>query len=147
FFNVSKFAGEGLPVETRWNSHVNANWDGWWLDPKGKEFGPNARYFQHDIAEGKKLLAAAGYANGFSISSHLDMPTGPQGPTARFAAVADNMTQDIGIKVTTDYVDYATVYIPKYRDGNGQYEGWSWHSTSGASALTLSPVRALAAEF
>jgi len=57
------------------------------------------------------------------------------------------MTQDIGIKVTIDYVDYATVYIPKYRDGNGQYEGWSWHSTSGASALTLSPVRALAAEF
>jgi hypothetical protein len=53
FFNISNFAAEGLPVEARWNSHVNANWDGWWLDPQGKDFGPNAKYFKHDIVEGK----------------------------------------------------------------------------------------------
>jgi ABC-type transport system substrate-binding protein len=92
-------------------------------------------------------MAAAGYPNGFEVASHLDQPSGPQGPTAKFALVADNMTADIGIKVKIDYVDYATQYIPLYRDGKGQYEGWSWHSISGASALTLTPIRALAAEF
>jgi ABC-type transport system substrate-binding protein len=147
FFNVSNFAAEGLPVATRWNSHVNANWDGWWLDPKSKDFGPNAKYFQHDLAEAKKLMAAAGYPNGLDLVSHLDGPSGPQGATTKFALVAENMASEAGFRVKVDYVDYNSQYIPLYRDGQGQYEGISWHSTSGASALTLTPIRALAAEF
>src|SRR5262249_48456525 len=140
FYNVTKFAAEGLPVATPWNSHVGCNWDGWWLDPKSKDFGPNAKYFQHDIAEAKKLMAAAGYANGFTIQSHLNQPDQAQGATARFATVEDAMTADIGINAKTDYVDYATQYIPYYRDGNGQYEGWAYPSLSGAGINTLSPV-------
>jgi len=51
FMNVSKFKAEGLPVETRWATHLNPGFIGWWLDPKSKDFGPNARYYQHDVAE------------------------------------------------------------------------------------------------
>jgi peptide/nickel transport system substrate-binding protein len=146
FHNVSKFESEGLPVETRWNSHIAANWDGWWVDPKGKEFGPNAKYFQHDIPEAKKLLAAAGYPNGFSSISHSPQ-SGPYGANAPRNLVEDNMTADIGITYKIDDPDYATDYIPNYRDGHGQYEGWAWHSLSGANPDTLSPVRSLASQF
>ena len=31
---------------------------------RSKEFGPNAKWYRFDIAETKKLLAAAGYPNG-----------------------------------------------------------------------------------
>ena len=61
---MKRLGAEGLNVETRWNSHVVAVEQGLWLDPKGKDFGANAKYFQHDLTEAKKLLAAAGYASG-----------------------------------------------------------------------------------
>src|SRR5207237_4888862 len=69
FYNVSKFEQQGLPVDTRWNSHL-PQIDGWWIDPRDtKNFGANAKYFQHDVTEAKKLLAAAGYPNGLDIVS------------------------------------------------------------------------------
>ena len=62
-YNVSRFKADGLPVETAWHTCLNQSFRGFWLDPKSKEFGPNAKYFQHDLAEAKKLLSAAGYAS------------------------------------------------------------------------------------
>lgn len=146
-YNVANFAAEGLPIETRWNSHLGANWDGWWLDPKGKDFGANAKYFQYDLAEGKKLMAAAGYANGFDVQTHLSQPNQPQGSTAKFAIILDNMAAEVGMRAKVDYVDYNTQYIPLYRDGNGQYEGLSYPSLSGSGINTLTPIRALAAQY
>ena len=81
-----------MPVESRWNTALVGSYEGWWLDPKGKDFGPNAKYFQHDLAEAKKLLAAAGYPNGFETTSHY--VTGPElGATPGFAAVLDGFDQ------------------------------------------------------
>ena len=57
--NVSKFEAEGMSMETRWETRVGQEMVGWSLDPKDKDFGPNAKYFFHDIAEAKELLAAA----------------------------------------------------------------------------------------
>ena len=39
FLNVAKFKTQGIDVETRWNSHLAATNEGWWLDPKSKDFG------------------------------------------------------------------------------------------------------------
>jgi peptide/nickel transport system substrate-binding protein len=146
FHNIAKFEAEGLPLEARWNSHIWAGWDGWWLDPKGKDFGANAKYFRHDLAEAKKLLAAGGYPNGFDTTSHYPI-SGTGSAVARLADVSDGMAREIGVRTKTENTDYATVYIPQYRDGQGQYEGWSYHSMSGASINSLSPVRSLAAMF
>ena len=85
--------GGGLPVETRWNSALPADFEGWWLDPKGKDFGPNAKYFQHDIAEAKKLLAAAGYASGFEVTSNC-ITGQPAARPAKHAEVLDGITAD-----------------------------------------------------
>jgi peptide/nickel transport system substrate-binding protein len=125
FFNVSKLGAEGLPVETRWNSSLSATAEGWWLDPKIKDFGPNAKYYQYDLTEAKKLLAAAGYPNGFDIASNY--VTGTQlGDVPKHAEVIDGMISNLGIRISVHSVDYATEYGPQYRDGRGQYEGWAY---------------------
>ena len=61
-YNTSSFEEQGLPITKRWNTalEANDNTTGWWLDPKDKAFGPNAKYFERNVAEAKKLLAAAG---------------------------------------------------------------------------------------
>jgi ABC-type transport system substrate-binding protein len=44
----------------RWHSAICAG-EPWWMDPKGKEFGPEAKAYTFDPAEAKKLMRAAGY--------------------------------------------------------------------------------------
>jgi ABC-type transport system substrate-binding protein len=146
FHDVSKFAAEGLPMETRWNSHLWADHAGWWLDPQGKDFGPNARYFKHDLSEAKKLMAAAGYADGFDNKAYY-ATSGTGSAVARLAEVLDGMAGEIGIRTAVQPIDYATEYIPLYRDGSGQYEGWAYHSISGSNPGSLSPVRGTADMF
>jgi len=140
FYNVSSFASEGLALDTRWNTSLWVAWEGWWLDPKGKDFGPNAKYFQHDLPEAKKLMAAAGYPNGFEIRSYYPI-SGTGSAIARLAQVSDGMAGDIGIRTRVEGIDYATEYIPLYRDGQGQYEGWAYHG----GANTLHPILGLSA--
>src|SRR5206468_7009941 len=115
FNNVANFTAEGLAVETRWNSSLGATNEGWWLDPKGKDFGPNARYFRHDLAEAKKLLAAAGYPNGINTASNY--VRGPElYPDKRMFSVLDGMAGEGGFVAKPNPVDYTNDYIPNYRD-------------------------------
>jgi peptide/nickel transport system substrate-binding protein len=59
FYNVKQFRDAGLPVELYWHSHIAAGLPEW-LDPKGTALGEGAKYFQHNVAEAKKLVEAAG---------------------------------------------------------------------------------------
>jgi peptide/nickel transport system substrate-binding protein len=146
FFNVSNFKKDGLDVNTRWNSALPLDFDGYWLDPKGKDFGPNAKYYQHDPAEAKKLLAAAGHSNGMNLKSNR-ITTNAIGDLYRHAEVMEAMALDGGFKISVSAVDYATDYIPKIRDANGQYEGIAFHSVTGTTPWRLHPISALAAEY
>jgi peptide/nickel transport system substrate-binding protein len=130
FFNISNFEAEGIPLETRWNTALTLDNDGWWLDPKSKDFGPNARYYQQDIAEAKKLLAAAGYPDGFQT---LSKAPGVELSYERAPEVIDAMISEIGIKSSHEILQYSHDYIPRYRDGKGQYEGWAFASTAGGT--------------
>src|SRR6185436_18926068 len=131
-YDTERLQKEGFPVERRWNSALPANYfSGWWLDPKGKDFGENAKYFKRGVAEAKKLLSAAGYANGFETTSNY--VTGPElGTTPKHAEVIDGFIRELGVKVNVKSLNYANEYIPKFRDGKGQYDGYTYVSTAGA---------------
>jgi peptide/nickel transport system substrate-binding protein len=142
-FNVSGFAGDGIPVESRWNSHLLANWDDYWLDPQGSEFGPNSKYFQFNLDEAKALLNAAGYPDGLSVTSSYPAD---RYNLSQYAEPMDGMLRELGIDVTVNIIDYATQYND-YRDTHGQFEGWAYSTVTGTTPQQLHPVSALAAEY
>ena len=146
FHNVAAFKAEGLPVEGVWNTAVPVTQFGWWLDPKSSEFGPNAKYYQRDIAEAKKLLTAAGFPNGFETTAN-HIPGPELGPVPKQAEVFGGFLQEIGIKSKTNQIDYLKDYVPNYRDGKGQYPGWSIASTAGAPPSGGSPIGPLAGAY
>ena len=70
YFNIPKFTSQGLPVDSAWSSVVEPDeFAGWWVDPKGKDFGPTAKWYKHDVAEAKKLVSAAGFNSGVTYQS------------------------------------------------------------------------------
>ena len=147
-FNAAQLESGGIPVETRWNSALPADFGpaAGWLDPKGKDFGPNAKYYQHDVAEAKKLLAAAGFPAGLDVKSNR-ITTNVIADLARHSEAVEGMARDAGFRIAVRDVDYATEYIPQIRDANGQYEGVGFHTVTGTTPWRMSPVSALAAEY
>src|SRR5690606_28619982 len=51
FHNVDRFEAEGIPVDARWNTHLIATQEGWWLDPQDSKFGEHAKYFAFNLDE------------------------------------------------------------------------------------------------
>ena len=130
--NAPTFEAEGLPVERRWFSSFNSvseAYDGWRLEPRDeKAFGPNAKYFQHDIAEGKKLLAAAGFASGLDLVSTFPRGNDYGVDFHKQAEVRQGMQSEIGVRFQNNPIDYQTEFIPRYRDVNGNFEGVAYRS-------------------
>ena len=143
FYNVSAFEKAGIPVETRWNTCMVAKFDGWWLDPKSKDFGPNAVNFQHNVAEAKKLLAAAGYPNGVEVDSAWP-PTGIHLELGKLVATMEGMAADAGFRWKTLNPNFSTEYLQKYRDANGNYEGVVWRNQG---LVGGDPINHLASEY
>ena len=132
FFNVSNFEREGLPVETRWGTAVNPTFEGWWLDPKSKDFGANAKYFEHNVSEAKKLVAAAAIQPGTEILSSY-ISGSELGNAPKQAEVLNGMIREIGVIPKVNIIDYLKEYVPQYRDGRGQFEGYAYKSTAGGA--------------
>lgn len=128
FYNVKSFREQGLPVETAYECALPAaSWKGWFLDPQSKDFGPNAKYFNHDIAEAKKLLAAAGFANG--VDTDLNLPAnGPDVPNAvsffRIVDIVVAMVQNSGLfRLNRKDWRFQLEFQPKFRDATGKFDG------------------------
>lgn len=92
----------------------------WWLDPQSAEFGPNARYYQRNVAEAKKLMAAAGLANGLDNVPFYTSKAFGENRYSESEVIKDNLA-DIGIKVNLVVQEYAayfsTSFVGKYKEG------------------------------
>jgi ABC-type transport system substrate-binding protein len=61
-----KFAASGIPVERLPSTHVPTD-PRYWLNPEKGELGPLSANYLYDVAEAKKLMAAAGFPNPVDI--------------------------------------------------------------------------------
>jgi ABC-type transport system substrate-binding protein len=105
---VAKLEAAGIPAEKRWNTAIPGGgpgsymyFPGMWLDPKGKDFGENSKYYRYDVAEAKRLLSAAGYANGFDFK-HIQYPLGFGQQNAQ--DVIEGFYQQVGLNATQEKV-------------------------------------------
>ncbi len=145
-YNTDSFASQGLAVELRWNTALQAteNNSGWWLDPKGKDFGPNARYLRRDIAEAKKLMAAAGHASGLEVASNHFTTSQHGSDFVKLIDLFESMASEAGFRFAKNIINY-TDYLRNLRDANGKFGGVTYKL--GPPAPSGDPVAQLIYEF
>ena len=124
FYNISEFQKAGYPTDVRYHSHISAGWEGLWVDPKSAEMGPGGKHFTLNVAEAKKLMAAAGYANGIDTDFAF-ITTGQYGTLfPKHAEVFKGMLEASGLfRLRQINPDYQTEWIPKWIDGKGDWKG------------------------
>jgi ABC-type transport system substrate-binding protein len=103
-----------------WNNFIPWALSEWWLDPRGADQGPTAKYFKYDPAGARQLLAAAGYPDGLQVTL-LSTP----GYGDVFVQGVELVQQDLksgGIDATIkmqEYANYiATTFAGKFDGGN-----------------------------
>jgi peptide/nickel transport system substrate-binding protein len=141
-YNVDVFERAGLASERVLNTCLVYDAQGWWLDPTSKDFGENSKYFGYDIAEAKKLLAAAGFPNGMDVSSN----TASGGYIIGYnneVAILEGMAAEAGFRFEKHVRELATEWLKQFRDSSGNHEGIGWRNMIGGGS---DPVEKLAAE-
>jgi ABC-type transport system substrate-binding protein len=116
--NRENFRKDGLDIPVAINTVIPAGWGDYWLDPaKQKEFGPNAIYLTHNLAEAKKLVAAAGFANGFEFD--FNFASGGQYGALydRQVQVLAGMFSEGGLRPKQTGVATASVWLDQYSRG------------------------------
>ncbi|HEX5139510.1 MAG TPA: ABC transporter substrate-binding protein [Dehalococcoidia bacterium] len=130
FANVSKFEGEGLPVDTNWNSAMlPSDYAGWYLDPQSKDFGENAKFFAFDIKEAKALLSAAGFPNGVDIVSNEAAGTNYGLTYAPQVEALHGMAAEAGFRIQRLQHQAPAPWNNDFRDSHGYFEGIAFRLT------------------
>jgi len=116
-YNVAAFEAEGLPMDMRWNSHYCADDAAFWLDPKGKDLGEGAQYFQFNVAEAKKLMQAAGHNAAIKMQG-LVQGAGNNQITSMHGMIQASGLFDVAITSIP-----AAEYNQRVYNGSGKHEG------------------------
>jgi ABC-type transport system substrate-binding protein len=141
--NTDQFEREGLPVEKHWESGLGVgSYSGWYLDPRSKEFGPNAKWHEFDVAEAKKLVEAAGHSTPLKFDQVFAAPGDRSFPAGfyRRSEIYMGMVAQSGVfEANNVLVDYQLEWnTERYRWSKGQFNGATWGpdtaSPDGASA-------------
>jgi ABC-type transport system substrate-binding protein len=116
-YNSPALIDAGLPANMAWNNIIPAGWgERWWLDPRSAEHGETSRFFEYDVAEAKKLLAAQGVEDGTPIpyiytSFYTDA-------FPRVAEAQIEMLRAIGLDPKPDVQRFETKYFPNTFTGD-----------------------------
>jgi ABC-type transport system substrate-binding protein len=108
--------GLGIEQAANLDNILPAAFEHWWVDPRGKEMGSAATYFKYDVAEAKKLLAAAGLDKGLAIDFHFT-PEFLSADYRKTSLIVSNMLKEGGVNLTVVPDDYNTVWQPKTQRG------------------------------
>ncbi|MPZ50856.1 MAG: twin-arginine translocation signal domain-containing protein [Dehalococcoidia bacterium] len=124
--NKDKFAAAGIEIETAFRTHLPPD-PAYWLDPRKGELGTESQNYLYDLAEAKKLVAAAGHANGF------DMPLVAQQTSAGtdlWNLYHEEMKKAGIIRFEIDLMQNRTAYLDRViRSAN--FKGIGWFSGAG----------------
>ncbi|HXH20455.1 MAG TPA: ABC transporter substrate-binding protein [Dehalococcoidia bacterium] len=113
--NKDGLAREGLDIPIAYHTIVGAGWAGYWIDPYNeKEFGPNHKYLKLDIAEAKKLMSAAGYANGVDVDLIYNADNNYGATYHLIKDVFAGNLRDGGIRSRENPIPYQTYYDNYY---------------------------------
>ena len=103
-----------------WNNAVPWALSEHWLDPRGPDAGPGGKFFKHDPAEAKKLLAAAGFPDGIKVDM-ISTPGYSQIFNQHVELVAAQLKKS-GIEATIKMQEYAayigTTFKGQFPAGN-----------------------------
>ena len=130
FLGTDKLQAAGLPVERLWNTACNVAWTGWWLDPKSSKFGPNAKYYEHNIAEAKKLVAAAGHPNGLDVDMYHITSSEYGFDFPRQVETYASFASEVGLRLQSRPMNFSTDWRP-LSDSRGDHAGIAFRGAGG----------------
>jgi ABC-type transport system substrate-binding protein len=116
FSNSNEFEAAGIPVESRMCTTFAGGglFAPYWLDPKKNELGAVSKNYLYDVAEAKKLMSAAGHANGIDMDGYMN--GGNEYGTAYYhesvQIISDEMAKSGLFRVRLQRPPYAE-YLPR----------------------------------
>jgi ABC-type transport system substrate-binding protein len=151
FSNVQDYASQGIPLKVfrygtlpAWVGGVFNGDD--WLDPRDAgKFGPEAKYYKHDPAEAKKLIAASGSPNGIDTVAHFGGPDYAVGQYSFFAQASVGPLNDVGIRVRPNSLPRAEFLSNNWANSQGDFDGVLYRFRPGGGSGE--PVEMMYSEF
>jgi ABC-type transport system substrate-binding protein len=123
-YNLPAFKAAGLPMEGRWNSNMGAGDPDYWTDPKSKDFGAGAEYFQFNPTEAKKLLQAA----NFPLNNEYTFLFAGTQDVKQIQILANFLLENGGVKTKIEAVP-STQAPQRVFQGGGLWDGGFAYNT------------------
>jgi ABC-type transport system substrate-binding protein len=128
-YNTKSLEDAGLPIETLYDNALRdgSRLEGWFLDPRGSDFGENAKYFKYNPDEAKALQEAAGQSA--PVAYDVFFGTLARHPTifGNIVNILIGMARDSGIWTPNQQeLNYDTDWNTKFRNNRGAFSGMAF---------------------